>query len=98
MLKRYILILITTVLVVIFAVQNVGMADIKLWFFDTSASLSLIIILTFVLGALVTLLFAFQEIRKRNKKIGDLEDKIKVFKLKNATEKTKPTEFTEPKT
>lgn len=77
MLKRYIVILITSILVVIFAVQNVETVEIRLWMFDLKASLSLIIILAFTVGTLVTLLFSYPEIRYRTKKISRLEKEIK---------------------
>lgn len=85
MLKRYIVILITSILIVIFAVQNVEKVAIKLWMFDVDASLSLIIILTFTIGALVTLLLAFQEIRYRNKRISALEDELRSSKKKSSS-------------
>ena len=80
MLKRYIVILIIFILLVIFAVQNVEKVAIKLWLFDINASLSLIIILTFTIGALVTLLPAFREIKDRSKKISTLENALKSAK------------------
>jgi len=85
MLKRYIVILITSILIVIFAVQNVEKVAIKLWMFDLDASLSLIIILTFTIGALVTLLLAFQEIMYRNKRIRKLEDELKSVQKKSSS-------------
>jgi uncharacterized integral membrane protein len=86
MLKRYIIILIILILIVIFAVQNVEKVAIKLWIFDVNASLSLIIILTFTIGALVTLLPAFQEIRNRSKKISTLENALKSAKKEKEKE------------
>ncbi len=80
MLKRYIIILIMSVLIVIFAVQNVGKVDIKLWFLDLNASLSLVIILTFAVGALTTLLLVFQQLLYRNRKISKLESELKKLK------------------
>jgi ABC-type uncharacterized transport system permease subunit len=53
--------------------------------FDVDASLSLIIILTFTIGALVTLLLAFQEIRYRNKRIKTLEVELKSIKKKSSS-------------
>jgi uncharacterized integral membrane protein len=73
MLKRYIIILIITVLVVIFALQNAGQVHIKLWFFDLDASLSLIIILMFAAGALITLGLALFEIGKAKRRISEPE-------------------------
>jgi len=77
MLKRYIIILITTILIVLFAIQNVEKVDIKFLMFDVSASLSLLMIITLALGALVTLLLSYQEIRLRNQKIKKLEKKLR---------------------
>jgi|GEM_PF-5730619 len=88
MLKRYIIILIMLILIVIFAVQNVEKVAIKLWMFDVNASLSLIIILTFFIGALVTLLPAFQEIRYRKKKISTLENALKSAKQKSSSKES----------
>lgn len=74
MLKRYIVILIITVLVVIFALQNADQVQIKLWFFDLNASLSLIIILMFAAGALIAIVLALYEIGKVKRRISELEE------------------------
>jgi len=92
MLKRYITILVIAIIVVIFAVQNVTQVSVKLWFFDVEASLSLIIILTFTLGAVLSILFSLNEIRKKNKKVGQLETKIadlkEIISLKEKRERS----------
>lgn len=90
MLKRYIIILVTSILIVIFAVQNVDKIGIRLWMFDVQASLSLVIIVTLSAGALVTLLFSYQEIRDRNKKIRELEKKLKNSEKSYTTEGYNP--------
>jgi uncharacterized integral membrane protein len=77
MLKRYIIILIITVLVAIFAIQNVETVQIRLWFFKLDASLSLIIILMFAAGALLALALALFETDKRKQRISELEEKLK---------------------
>ncbi len=92
MLKRYIIILIISILIVVFAVQNVEQVAIKLWMFDVDASLALIIILTFSIGALITLLLAFHEIRYRSKKISKLESELRSAKMKSSSENSKPGE------
>ncbi len=74
MLKRYLFILLIISLVVIFAVQNVEKVTIRLWVVNVNASLSLIIIITLAIGALVAAILAYQEIRSRNRKIKELED------------------------
>lgn len=76
MLKRYIVILVFSILVVIFAVQNVDQVAVKLWMFNFDASLSLIIIITLAVGALLTLLFTYREIRSRDKQISELNERI----------------------
>lgn len=85
MLKRYIIILIITVLVAIFAIQNVETVQIKLWFFKLDASLSLIIILMFAAGALLALALALFETDKRKQRISELEEQIKNSKKKGNT-------------
>lgn len=76
MLKRYITILVISILVVIFAIQNVEPVAINLWVVDVNASLSLIIIISLTVGALLTLLFAYQELSRRRKRIVELEKKL----------------------
>jgi uncharacterized integral membrane protein len=98
MLKRYILILITTILIVIFAVQNVEKISIKLWVFDLHASLSLIIILTFSIGALITILFTFWEIRSRNVQIKKLEKQLQKQPGKDSFDSLLEGEPTDPET
>jgi uncharacterized integral membrane protein len=73
MLKRYIIILILSIIIVIFAVQNVEKVNVQLMMFNFNASLSLLIILTFFAGAILSLALTFQEIRKRNRTISDLK-------------------------
>jgi len=93
MLKRYIIILIISILIVVFAVQNVEQVAIKLWMFDVDASLALIIILTFSIGALITLLLAFHEIRYRSKKISKLESELRSAKMRSSSENSNSGEF-----
>jgi uncharacterized integral membrane protein len=85
MLKRYIIILIITVLVAIFAIQNVETVQIKLWFFKLDASLSLIIILMFAAEALLALALALFETDKRKQRISELEEQLKNSKKKENT-------------
>lgn len=86
MLKRYIVILIITVLVVVFALQNADQVSIKLWFFDLDASLSLIIILMFAAGALISLILALFEIGKVKRRISELKEQDKNPDETDATE------------
>lgn len=84
MLKRTIIVLIILILIVIFAVQNVEKVAIKLWMFDVNASLSVIIILTFTIGALATMLPSLQEIRHLKKRIRTLEGELKSAKKESS--------------
>jgi len=88
MLKRYIVILLFSILVVIFAVQNVDKVAVQLWMLSFDASLSLIIILTLALGALITLLFTFREIKIRDREIRDLSQRLEKYEADEAAEET----------
>ena len=56
--RTLILLLIFTVLVAVFALQNSGEVEIKLWFWSIRTSLVLVLILTFAFGALAGILFS----------------------------------------
>jgi len=56
--RTLIFLLIFTVLIAIFALQNSGEVEIKLWFWSIRTSLVLILILTFAFGALAGILFS----------------------------------------
>jgi len=92
MLKRYIVILLLSILIVVFAIQNADTVVIHLLMFKANASLSFIIILTFFIGALITLVLALQEIRRRNRRISELEDQLKEFNKENSSAEPPPGE------
>jgi uncharacterized integral membrane protein len=56
--RTLIIILIFTVLVAVFALQNSGEVEIKLWFWTIRTSMVLVLILTFAFGALAGILFS----------------------------------------
>ena len=56
--RTLILLLIFTVLIAVFALQNSGEVEIKLWFWSIRTSLVLVLILTFAFGALAGILFS----------------------------------------
>lgn len=56
--RTLILLLIFTVLIAVFALQNSGEIEIRLWFWSIRTSLVLVLILTFAFGALAGILFS----------------------------------------
>lgn len=78
--RDLIIILIIGLLIVIFAVQNASSIEIELWFFKFNSPISLIIIGSVVLGALISWFFMFIEIRKHKKTIGKMNYTIKKLK------------------
>jgi hypothetical protein len=56
--RTLILLLIFTVLIAVFALQNSGEIEIKLWFWSVRTSVVLVLILTFATGALAGILFS----------------------------------------
>jgi hypothetical protein len=56
--RRLIFLLIFTVLIAVFALQNSGEVEIKLWFWSVRTSMVLVLILTFAFGAIAGILFS----------------------------------------
>jgi len=56
--RTLIFLLIFTVLIAVFALQNSGEVEIKLWFWSIRTSVVLVLILTFTFGALAGILFS----------------------------------------
>ena len=56
--RTLIFLLIFTVLIAVFALQNSGEVEIKLWFWSIRTSMVLVLILTFAFGALAGILFS----------------------------------------
>ncbi len=66
--KKLILLLVFTVLVVVFALQNSMEVELRLWFWSIRTSMVLILILTFAAGALAGILFSLPGWLKDSKK------------------------------
>ena len=66
--KKLILLLIFTVLVTVFALQNSMEAELSLWFWSVRTSMALILILTFAVGAIAGILFSLPGWSKSSKK------------------------------
>lgn len=56
--RTLIFLLIFSVLIAVFALQNSGEVEIKLWFWSIRTSMVLLLILTFAFGALAGILFS----------------------------------------
>ena len=56
--RTLIFLLVFTVLIAVFALQNSGEVEIKLWFWSVRTSLVLVLILAFAFGALAGILFS----------------------------------------
>jgi uncharacterized integral membrane protein len=66
--RTLIFLLIFTVLIAVFALQNSGEVEIKLWFWSIRTSLVLILILTFAFGAVAGILFSLPGWSRRSSK------------------------------
>ena len=66
--RTLILLLIFTVLIAVFALQNSVEVEIKLWFWSVRTSMVLILILTFAFGALAGILFSLPGWSSRSSK------------------------------
>ena len=64
--RTLLIIIVFTILVAIFALQNSAAVVIRLWFWSADTSLALVVILTFAAGALMGILFSIPG-RKRKK-------------------------------
>jgi hypothetical protein len=72
--RTLIFLLIFTVLIAVFALQNSVEVEIKLWFWSVRTSMVLVLILTFAFGALAGILFSLPGwSRKPSKKKPDLQ-------------------------
>ncbi|MFC2115602.1 lipopolysaccharide assembly LapA domain-containing protein [Bacteroidota bacterium] len=67
--KKLIFLLAFMVLVAIFALQNSDEVKLKLWFWDISTSMVLILILTFTGGAIAGILFSLPRKSKKPKNL-----------------------------
>lgn len=78
--KSLIISLIAALLLVIFAIQNAGETEITLWFWSFKGTLALVILISVIFGVLMSYVFTFPSIHKKNKTISAREDEIKKLK------------------
>lgn len=67
--RDFIIVVFLSLLIVIFATQNAQEVTVKLWITKFNSPLSLIIIGSLFIGAIISWAFMFSELRKRKKKI-----------------------------
>lgn len=78
--RDLVIIIFLSLLIVIFATQNAVKVTVYLWIVEFESPLSLIIIGSLVIGALVTWLSLLMELRKRKKKMDKKDQIIKELK------------------
>ena len=82
--KTFIAVLLISVAVVIFALQNSSAVTVRIGIWNFDASLSLVILASLTLGALVSFLFSLITIHKKNKTIREKEHEIRALQNKRS--------------
>lgn len=92
--KTFIGTLIIILAIVLFALNNSTMVNINFWIWKVESNLSLVLIVSVTLGALLSFLFSLpyrdkknKEIKKKNDQLKLLENEIKHLKSKAETNK-----------
>lgn len=67
--------LIIAVIMVIFAIQNAEEIVVNLWFWQVKSSLVVILLFTFILGAIFGLVFSIPTLNQKKKQIKELMEK-----------------------
>ena len=70
--QRLIILLGITLLVAIFAFQNSLVVNLQFWFWKADLHIGLVLIITFIIGAMIGIISSFPLIVRKNKKIRDL--------------------------
>ena len=78
--RDVIVIIILGLLVVIFATQNAEIVLVQLWVVKFKIALSLLIISALLVGAVISWLFTFKELKNRKKSIEEKDSLIKKMK------------------
>lgn len=71
----FILSLVIALIMVIFTLQNAEPIDVKFLFWNVRGSLALILLLTFIAGALTSFMLSLSSAMKKNKQKQELKDK-----------------------
>ncbi len=85
--KTFIVILVIILAVVFFALDNSTTVNIKFWLWSTESNLSLVLILSVIIGAIISSLLSLpyrnkmiRELRTKEKKIKSQEEEIRQLK------------------
>ena len=76
--------LIAAIILVVFAIQNAAIVDLKLWFWEVRSSQALIILITLALGSLIGVLVSIPSRAKKNKEIERLKKELNMLKENNS--------------
>lgn len=75
-----VIIIIISLLVVTFATQNAEVVNVKLWLVNFKISLSLLIVFSLLIGAIVSWFFLYKELKNRQRLIEEKDILIKKLK------------------
>ena len=92
--KSYLFVLFFVLIIVIFSVQNASTVDIAIFKWELSLPLSILIIISFIFGALFTIISSYFTLKKKRQIISEKENIItekdkKIKELEKAIEETK---------
>jgi uncharacterized integral membrane protein len=76
--RSLIIIMIITLMVVVFALQNSMVIHLKIWFWTVDIPAGLALIVTFAIGVLLGIISSLPRVMKRNREIRELKDKLMV--------------------
>ena len=74
--RSLVIIMIITLLVVIFALQNNTNIRLEIWFWQIDIHTGLVLIMTFTLGTLLGIVSSLPRLMKRKREIRDLKEKL----------------------
>ncbi len=87
--RSLIIALILAIIVVIFALQNSDTVLVKLWFWEVQSSVALVMLIILLIGAILGVLFSLPSIFRKNKKIEELQEKLRKLEIKASHQEMK---------
>jgi len=88
--KTLIISIILATILVIFALQNVEVIPVNLWFWTVESSLALILLISFGIGAILGVVLSIPSINKRKKKLEERKMEIEKLQAELNAVKGKP--------
>jgi putative membrane protein len=89
--KTLIISIILATILVIFALQNVEVIPVNLWFWSVESSLALILLISFGIGAILGVVLSIPSINKRKKKLEERKKEIEKLQAELGSLKSGPT-------